>query len=63
MVNVQDERKKAGSAYAVRDDVRVAVEAPLGVAVVRVVAGEVPDDERLVTAAGEEHVRVLQARG
>lgn len=63
MVNVQDERKKAGSAYAVGDDVRVAVEAPLGVAVVRVVAGEVPDDERLVTAAGEEHVRVLQARG
>ena len=42
---------------------RVAVEAPLGVPVVRVVAGEVPDDERLVTAAGEEHVRVLQARG
>ena len=54
---------KESRPYAVGDDVRVAVEAPLGVAVVRVVAGEVPDDERLVAAAGEEHVRVLQARG
>ena len=27
-----------------------------------VVTGEIPDDERLVTATGEEHVRVLQAR-
>ena len=41
----------------------MAVEAALGVSVVRVVAGEVPDDERLVAAAGEEHVRVLEAGG
>ena len=39
------------------------MQAPLGVTVVRVVAGQVPDDEGLVTAAGEQHVGVLQARG
>lgn len=30
---------------------------PLRVAVLRLVAGQVPDDQGLVTAAGEEHVR------
>lgn len=43
--------------YAVGDDVGVAVEAPLGVAVRGLVAGQVPDDERLVARAGEKHVR------
>lgn len=35
----------------------VAVEAALGIAVRGLVAGQVPDDERLVARAGEEHVR------
>lgn len=34
----------------------VAVQAPLGVAVRGLVAGQVPDDERLVARAGKEHV-------
>ena len=41
----------------------VAVEAAFRVAEVDVVACEVPDDEGLVAAAGEEHVWVFQARG
>jgi len=32
------------------------VERPLGVAVLGLIAGEVPDDEGLVSAAGEKHV-------
>jgi hypothetical protein len=32
------------------------VQTPLGVAVRGLVAGQVPDDERLVARAGEEHV-------
>lgn len=43
--------------YAVGDDVRVSVEAPLGVSVRGLVAGEVPDDQRLVAGSGQEHVR------
>ena len=43
-------------AYAVGHNVGVAVQTPLGVAVRGLVAGEVPDDERLVARAGEEHV-------
>lgn len=35
---------------------RVALESPLGVAVLGLVAGEVPDDQAVVTATGEEHV-------
>jgi hypothetical protein len=42
--------------YAVRDDMRVTVQTPLGVAVCGLVAGQVPDDERLVARAREEHV-------
>lgn len=42
--------------YAVRDDMGVTVERALRVAVLRLVAGQVPDDQALVTAAGEEHV-------
>jgi len=36
--------------------VGVTVEAALGVTVGGLVAGQVPDDERLVTATGEQHV-------
>jgi len=43
--------------YAVGDDVRVAVEAPLGVTVRGLVAGQVPDDQGLVAGTGQEHVR------
>lgn len=46
-----------GWTYTVRHDVRVTVKASFGVAVVGVVAGEVPYDEGFVTAGGEEHVR------
>lgn len=34
----------------------VAVQRPFGVSVLRLVTGQVPDDERLVTAGGQEHV-------
>lgn len=43
--------------YAVRNNVRVAVERSLGVTVLGLVTGEVPDDQSLVAGAGEEHVR------
>ncbi len=33
------------------------MERPLGVAVLGLIAGQVPDDEGLVAGAGEEHVR------
>jgi hypothetical protein len=36
--------------------VGVAVEAPLGVTVRGLVAGQVPDDQSLVARSGEEHV-------
>jgi hypothetical protein len=36
--------------------VGVAVERSLGVTILRLVAGEVPDNQRLVTAGGQEHV-------
>jgi hypothetical protein len=36
--------------------VGVAVQAPLGVTIRGLVAGQVPDDERLVARAGQEHV-------
>ena len=36
---------------------RVTVEASLGVAVRGLVAGKVPDDERLVATSREKHVR------
>jgi hypothetical protein len=41
--------------------VGVTVEATFGVTVRGLVAGEVPDDERLVAGSGQEHVRA--ARG
>lgn len=42
--------------YTVGHNVRVAVERSLGVAVLGLVAGEVPDDQGLVSAGGQEHV-------
>lgn len=35
---------------------RVAVERSLGVTVLRLVTGKVPDDQALVTGGGQEHV-------
>jgi hypothetical protein len=46
-----------GCTYAVGDDVGVALQAPLGVTVRGLVAGEVPDDQGLVAGTGQEHVR------
>ena len=43
-------------AYTVRDDVRVTLEAALGVTVGLLVAGKVPDDQGLVATAREQHV-------
>jgi hypothetical protein len=45
--------------YAVGDDVGVAVQTTFGVAVRRLVARQVPDDERLVARAREKHVRAV----
>ena len=42
--------------YAVGDDVRVTVERALGVSVLGLVAGQVPDDEGLVARSRQEHV-------
>ena len=49
-----------GGDDTVGDNVRVAVQRALRVAVRGIVTGQVPDDERLVARAGEEHVRVLE---
>lgn len=45
--------------YTVRDDVGVAVQGLLGVTVLRLVTGQVPDDQGLVTGAGQEHVGAI----
>jgi hypothetical protein len=42
--------------YTVGDDVRVTSERSLGVTVLGLIAGEVPDDQALVSAAREKHV-------
>lgn len=42
--------------YTVRDDVGVALQAALGVTVGLLIAGEVPDDQGLVTGTGQQHV-------
>lgn len=42
--------------YTVGDDVGVSVERALGVTVLGLVAGEVPDDESLVARSGKKHV-------
>lgn len=45
-----------GRDHTVGDDVGVAVERALGVAVGSLITGKVPDDEGLVTRTGQEHV-------
>lgn len=47
--------------YAVRDDVGVALEGSLGVSVLGLIAGEVPDDQGLVTRSRQEHVGAVQS--
>jgi hypothetical protein len=49
--------------YTVRNDVRVALKRTLRVAVLGLVAGEVPDDQGLVARGGEEHVGAAVRRG
>jgi hypothetical protein len=44
-------------AYAIRDDVGVAVQTPLWVSVRLLVACEVPDDQSLVSGSGQKHAR------
>lgn len=39
---------------------RVAVQRALGVAVLRLIAGQVPDDQGLVSATGQEHVGAVE---
>jgi hypothetical protein len=43
--------------YAVGDNMRVAMKRSLGITVLRLVAGKVPDDQGLITTTGQEHVR------
>ena len=43
--------------------VRVAVQSLLGDAVLTVLTGQLPHDQRLVAAAGQDHVRVLRVGG
>lgn len=45
--------------YAIGDDVRVTMQAALGVAIGGLVAGEVPDDQGLVARGRQEHVRAI----
>ena len=47
--------------YAVGDDVRMAMETSLRVPVIGLVACKIPDDESLVSAARQEHVRAAMA--
>ena len=46
-------------AYTVRDDVGVALQAALGVAVSLLIAGKVPDDQGLVARTGQQHVGAI----
>lgn len=48
-----------GGDHTVGDDVGVAVERALGVAVGGLITGQVPDDEGLVTGTGQKHVRAI----
>ena len=45
--------------YTVGDDVGVTVQRSLGVTVLGLVTGEVPDDQGLVTRTGQEHVGAI----
>lgn len=46
--------------YAVGDDVGVAVEGALWVSVGALIAGQVPDDQSLISATRQEHVWATQ---
>lgn len=46
--------------YAVRNDMGVAVERSLGVTVLGLITGKVPDDQGLVAGCGEEHVGAVR---
>lgn len=46
--------------YAVGDDVGVAVEGALWVSVGALIAGQVPDDQSLISATRQEHVWAIQ---
>jgi len=52
-----------GGDHTVRDDVRVTLEAALGVTVGLLITGKVPDDQGLVAGSGQQHVGVLQGGG
>ena len=45
--------------YTIGDDMGVTVETSLWVAIGLLIAGEVPDDQRLVSRAREKHVRTV----
>lgn len=45
--------------YTVRDDVRVTLEAALGVTVGLLITGKVPDDQGLVAGCGQQHVGAI----
>lgn len=47
---------RSENTYTVGDDVRVTVQRALGVTVLGLIAGEVPDDQGLVAGSGQEHV-------
>lgn len=51
---------EARATYTVGNDVRVTVERALGGSVGGLVAGQVPDDQRLVAGSRQEHVGVLE---
>ena len=46
--------------YTVRNNVRVTVERSLWVTILSLIAGQVPDDERLVARTRQEHIWVLE---
>lgn len=56
------EKYCSGSTYAVGDNVRVTLERSLGVAVLGLVTGQVPDDEGLVSRGGEQHVGATERK-
>lgn len=51
--------RSRGGTYTVGDDVGVTVERSLGVTVLGLVAGEVPDDQGLVSGGREKHVGAI----
>lgn len=46
--------------HTIGHDMRVPVEGAFGVAIIAIVPRKIPDDERLVTTARQQHVRVLE---